>query len=571
MADLTEHRRTTWNVLVEAARRFPSNEALVFQDVEGRVQRETYSSLHAKARTLAGSLARIGVGRGHRLAILMTNRVEYVLTFFAVQSLGAVLVPINTRLTRGEVQQILDASRPQHVIVLDRFRKLDFLAMLAEIHPWRQEPSNDSVTDLPPAWATSIVVCTRDGSDPPLATYDFAKLCKGDRRTAMMSARHAVRRRRPVGRATDPALIKFTSGSTGPPKGVVLKQGGLVTSGRLQVERLGLSSHDRFFNARPMFHSGGSIFGIMTVVSCGATLVFPEVWDVEVALTMLANERCTVNFGVTTMNFDMINAIRSTPWHCPTLRMASIGNSSGDGGAGMEIKDALGVESVFRVYGLTEAYGPVSMGSPKDQALQQTHTHGRPLSGVEVRVVDPRTGDPVRNGEIGHGLVRGLVMDGYLDEPTQTAAAVDSDGWLHTGDLLRIDDEGFITFMGRLKSMLKVAGENVSIEEVENCIRQYEGVVECCVIGVPDERRNEVGRAFITIEPNVEISEQELRAWLLERLAPFKVPRDLVVVESLPTTASGKVDRRALASSAWLLPTKTEAMASSPTMTTQKE
>lgn len=569
MADLTEHRRSTWSVLTDAARRYPRNEALVFRDIEGRKQRETYSSLYAKARTLARSLARIGVDRGHRVAILMTNRVEYVLTFFAVQRLGAVLVPINTRLTRGEVQEIFDASRPQHVIVLDRFRKLDFLAMLKELRPLGQWCSDNAVTDPPTAWANSIVVCTRDGSDPPSATHDFARLCQGESSAAIASLSHAIGQRLPIGRATDPALIKFTSGSTGRPKGVVLKQGGLVTSGRLQVERLGLGSEDRFFNARPMFHSGGSIFGIMTVASCGATLVFPEAWDVEVALAMLEDERCTVNFGVTTMNFDMIKATRSRPWRSPTLRIASIGNSSGDGGAGMEIKDALGVESVFRVYGLTEAYGPVSMGSPKDAPLKQTHTHGRPLSGVEVRVVDPISSEPVPNGETGHGLVRGLVMDGYLDEPAQTAAAVDSDGWLHTGDLLRIDDDGFVTFMGRIKSMLKVAGENVSIDEVEDCIRQYEGVLECCVIGVPDERKNEVGRAFISMDKNMAISEAGLRAWLLKRLAAFKVPRDLILVESLPMTASGKVDRQAVAS--LVTSASLSASISSAITTSQKE
>jgi len=200
----------------------------------------------------------------------------------------------------------------------------------------------------------------------------------------------------------------------------------------------------------------------------------------------------------------------------------------------------------INAFGLTEVYGPAALCSPDDPPERQMTSCGRFFEGVEYKVIDPATKEEVGPGKIGEALLRGPVMRGYWDKPEESARAIDEDGWLHTEDLISVDEQGYVTYVGRLKAMLKTGGENVAVEEVENVIVAHPAVFECIVVGIPDPRKDQVGRAYVVLEPSLSTDAEELAAWCNERLARFKVPTEFVFVDSLPRTGSEKIDRAAV-------------------------
>jgi fatty-acyl-CoA synthase len=340
----------------------------------------------------------------------------------------------------------------------------------------------------------------------------------------------------------DLALVKYTSGSTGFPKGVLLEQWGLVTVGALHSRRIGMTSEDRFFSQMPFFHAGGSVWGLMTMLSQGGTLVFTETNDADTAVQLVDEEKCTAIMGVPPMFHAMLEVLAREPREIDTVKVSPFADARLTG----QLNAKFGVEFGFMAYGMTEAYGPSAVTSPGDPEELRLGGWARPLEGQELRVVDPVSGVDVEPGVVGEIWMRGLVMRGYHNMPEQTAGTIDGDGWIHSQDLALMNEDGFIRYVGRLKAMLKVGGENVAVEEVENVIRLFEGVVEVCVIGVPDDRKGEAPRAYVLSGDPAGIDVDELGEWCRVRLARYKVPRDYVVVDQMPMTGSGKPDRAAI-------------------------
>jgi fatty-acyl-CoA synthase len=273
------------------------------------------------------------------------------------------------------------------------------------------------------------------------------------------------------------------------------------------------------------------------LVSSG-TLVFTEAVNVDQAMQLLASERATVFFGL--HQNEVIAAALPTGRTFPSLWFGTKGS-----------KDARKVFPNVRYqmspYGLTEGYAVVAMTSPSDPPEKQATTAGRIIDGDECRIVDPRTGLDAAPGEIGEAWIRGMVMRGYWNKPEESARAIDREGWLHTEDLLSRDADGYVTYHGRLKLMLKVGGENVSIEEVERTVASHEAIAECGAVGVPDRKYTEVVRAYVVLAPNHVLEEDALRDWLKARLAQFKRPRDIIFLDELPKLGNGKLDRITLA------------------------
>jgi fatty-acyl-CoA synthase len=329
-------------------------------------------------------------------------------------------------------------------------------------------------------------------------------------------------------------MIKYTSGSTGFPKGAMLEQGGVVANATLHSRRIGLGPSDIFFSMMPFFHGGGSIWGLMTMMVNGGTLVFTEAFNARLAAEMIAAERPTVMFGV--LAEEVVDAALEKGLEFDSLRIAHAPNA-----------DARRImpNATFSIvpFGLTETYGPAAVGCLSDPDDTRGVTSGRMLDGNVCRVVDPSTGADVAPGEIGEAWIRGNIMRGYWNKPEETARAIDADGWLHSEDLISMDARGFITYRGRLKLMLKVGGENVSIEEVENVVASHDAVAGCGAVGVPDARKGEAVCVYVALRPRHPVEEAELRAWLAPRLARFKMPREIVFVGELPRLANGKLDR----------------------------
>ena len=523
---------TMWQVLLAAAERNPRRTALVAVNDAGELQRLSYGRLLDRVRDLSAGLASIGVRRGDRIVLWMTNTVEWVVSSFAAMRIGAAVVPVNTFLKAGEIDYIITQSGARHLLMLDRFRKLCLPQMLAEMCPEfaaAKEPGVLLSRDRPDL--RNVVVFARSGGGCQGA-FDLTALetfGASDER-----ARHLADLMESEVRGCDLGMIKYTSGSTGFPKGAMLVQGGMVANGTLHSRRIGVGGSDTYFSMMPFFHAGGSIWGLMTMMTNGGTLVFTEAFNPTLAVDLIDGEHATVVFGV--LGVEIAEAALQMGRQLSSVRIADTSTEA----ARRVFPNAT---FCFRPFGLTETYGPAAVTGPDDSPERQASTAGRMLDGNELRVVDPETGLEAEIGSPGEAWVRGNVMCGYWNNPEQTARVLTEDGWLRTEDLVSVDAAGYIRYVGRLKLMLKVGGENVSIEEVERVIVGHEAVAACAAVGVPDLRKGEAVRAYVTLRPRETLQHHLLQAWLEPRLARFKRPREIVFVDALPRLANGKLDR----------------------------
>jgi fatty-acyl-CoA synthase len=491
-----------------------------------------------RVRNLSAGFASIGVARGDRVVLWMTNRLEWIVSFFAAARLGAAVVPINTFLKAPEIAYCIAQSGARHLVMLDRFRKLDMPGMLAEICPEfgvAEKPGALSARALPDL--RNVVQFARSAG-PHVAAFDWSALeavgavGQGDWLAVADAMAAQVT-------PQDVFVVKYTSGSTGFPKGVMLQQGGFAANGILHAARTGMRREDVYFSMMPLFHAGGSIYGLMSMLPQGGTLVFTEAFSVDLAIQLIEAEGATIFISV--LGKEVVAEAHARGIAFPNLRMAPLHD---------EVARAVmpGATFAFSPYGLTETYGPCAMTGPEDGAARRV-TGGRPLPGNEIRVVDPETGRDLAPGQVGEAWIRGNTMIGYWNKPEETAKALDPDGWVRSEDLVSIDEDGYVTYRGRIKLMAKVGGENVSLEEVERCLAGHEGVLHCAAVGVADPRKVEVVRVYVVLRSGQTVTAQDLLGWLKPRLAHFKLPRDLVFVDELPRLGSGKLDRIALA--AW--------------------
>jgi fatty-acyl-CoA synthase len=380
----------------------------------------------------------------------------------------------------------------------------------------------------------NIVLFGRGGGALACA-HSFEQLAK----TADLAALALADRMASEVRGSDLGMVKYTSGSTAFPKGVMLEQGGIVANGVIHARRMWARSSDVYFSMMPFFHAGGSIYGLMTMLMNGGTLVFTEAFDANIAAELIASEKATI--VVTLLGAEVVQAALAKGVVHSSVRIGSAPDADSQ-------KVMPNLASSFGAFGLTETYGPASLQGYRPGEMRTAG--GRLLPGNEWRVVDPQTGQDVPPGTPGEAWIRGNIARGYWNKPEETARAFDKDGWFHTEDQVTIDAEGNLIWLGRLKLMLKVGGENVSLEEVERVVSSHDAIMDCCAIGVPDKRKGEAVRIYATFVPGRKIGEDELREWLKTRLAHFKLPREIFFIDQLPRLGSGKVDRRQIG--AWV-------------------
>jgi fatty-acyl-CoA synthase len=526
--------RTLWQTVSDAARRDPRKCALVAAADAGDVQRLSYERLLERAGHLSAGLASVGVRRGDRVVLWMTNTPEWVLSALAIMRLGAAVVPINTFLKPVEVEYVIAQSGARHLLMLDVFRKLRLPAMLGEICPEfiaAKAPGFLQSNTLPDL--RNVVLFGRSGIKHEGA-FDLGELEALGARDERAQA-FAERMQRETC-SSDLGMIKYTSGSTGFPKGVMLEQGGIVANGTLHSRRIGVGSSDVYFSMMPFFHAGGSIYGLMTMLVNGGTLVFTEAFNASLAADLVVAEQASV--FVTMLGDEVVQAALAKGVVCGSVRVADLPNEAAR-------KVMPNVKSCFHAFGLTETYGPVALSSFTPGNCDVAN--GRPLEGNETRIVDPETLEDLPPGVPGELLVRGNLARGYWNKPVETARAFIKDGWFRSEDLVSIDADGYLTWHGRLKLMLKIGGENVSIEEVERVVTSHDAIAACCAVGVPDQRKREAIRLYVQMLSGQVLSEAELLAWLKPRLAHFKLPREIAFIDMLPRLGSGKVDRVQLA------------------------
>jgi len=516
--------RTLPDLLDEITARDPAHDLIV-----GGGERLSYAETRARARRLAKGLLRLGVRRGDKVALLMGNRPEWLMIDFAATMLGATLVPISTWSRARELGYMLDHCDATTLITIARFGGQDYLGMLAEL-------GGPGSTRLPKLATVVVVEGERGG---PLTAFDTLwdlGAAVGDRE--LDAAQRAVE-------AEDIAYILYTSGTTSTPKGVQLAHGGLVENMWNIGERQHLTSADRMWMGISLFWSFGCANALLAVMTHGGTIVLQEELESGAALALIERERCTVYYGTPNIALALTEHPDRARRDLSSLRTgAAIGPPPA-----MQMVMDLGVREICNVYGLTETYGNCSVTDAHDSADVRRSTVGFPLPGMEIRIVDRETRRPLPTGEVGEILVRGYLTPGYYKDVDKNAAAFDAEGFLVTGDLGAIGDDGRLRFRGRIKEMVKTGGINVAPLEVEEVLLGHPAVEQAYVVGLPDPRKEEILAAVVVLHDGHEAEPEALRAFCKAALAAFKVPQEFRLLrrDELPVTATGKVQKFRLA------------------------
>ncbi len=528
----------------DAAARFGANEALVDRHGPGgTVTRLTFDQVAERVADATRAIVANGIDRGDRVAIWAPNCAEWVIAALGAVGAGALLVPLNTRFKGAEAAYVLRQSGARMLFTVEGFLGTDYPTMLDEA-----VAAGEKVPEL------ERVVVLRSGDDG-----ERPRSARGDQvvdwsvflqEGGLCSADVAAGRTASI-TAGDLSDLVFTSGTTGHPKGAMTTHGQTLRTFATWSEVVGLRQGDRYLIVNPFFHTFGYKAGILACLMTGATMVAEPVFDVDVLLGRIEQERISVLPGPPTVFQSILDHPDRKGFDLSTLRLVVTGAAL----VPVELVEALwsdlGIETVLTAYGLTEACGTVTMCRRGDPVEVIAGTSGRAIPDVQVKVVDV-DGTEVATGSAGEILVRGYnVMQGYFNDAEATDAAVDRDGWLSTGDVGVMDAAGNVTITDRLKDMYVSGGFNVYPAEVEAALRLHPGVQQVAVIGIPDRRMGEVGLAVVVPSVGTDAVdgpdlEPALIAWTRERLANYKVPRSVVTMESLPLNASGKVLKREL-------------------------
>ncbi|MFC3703576.1 AMP-binding protein [Devosia honganensis] len=511
--------------LARAAAFAGSDNYLICADV-----RVDFRTMRRHAGNWARALTRLGVSKGDRVGLCLGNGVDWAAAFFGIGLVGAIAVPINTRLKRDEIGYVLEQAEISVLVVADRLLRIDFIALLREL-----APAID--TSLPdpslPALRHVVVV----GSDVPRAAHDATALLVETARDTMPEA--AVR-------PGDPLLIQYTSGTTAFPKGAVLTQRAMLWNAHAAGLLFGLRPGASYLSARPFFHISGSTLSLLAALQHSARLVTMVRFDPGEALLLAERERCTLFSGNDTLWLMLLNH--------ESVGQRNLLLRGGWGAVSPSVYERivaqLGADEIAMAYGMSEASN-IAMAAWWDSAEDKKAGLMRPHAGLEVAIAGDGPGQFAPPGTRGEILVRGWnAMTGYYGMDEETAAAIDGDGWLHTGDLGQMTADGRLSFVGRLKDIVKVGGENVAAADVENVLHAHPGVKLAQVVGVPDPRLTEVVAAFVVPMPGASLAEDDIVAWCAERMAGFKVPRHVAIVdgfEAIGMTASSKVIKARLA------------------------
>ncbi|MGA5896587.1 FadD3 family acyl-CoA ligase [Streptomyces venetus] len=514
-----------------AAERYADVEAVV----EGRT-RITYAELGARVERAAAACLANGVGPGDRVGIWAPNTLDWIVAALGAVSAGAVLVPVNTRFKGTEAADVLRRSGTRLLFVTGTFLGTSYVASLRRAAG--EGPGTGPLPGLPEL--ERVVVLAEDAPADFLTWKDFLAAGEGVGPAAVRARADAVE-----GPWTSDII--FTSGTTGRPKGAVVTHAQSLRAYGVWSDLAGLTRGDRYLIVNPFFHTFGYKAGVLACLMRGATMIPQPVFNVHTALANLAAERVSVLPGPPTLLQSLLDHPARDAHDLSALRLVVTGAAVVPLRLVERLREELGVGTVLTAYGLSEAGGVVTMCRRGDDPTVIASTSGRAVPGTEVRVVDAE-GRPLEPGTgAGEVLVRGFnVMSGYYEDPHATAEVLTPDGWLRTGDVGVLDPEGNLRITDRLKDMFIVGGFNAYPAEIEQLLGLHPDVADVAVIGVPDARLGEVGKAYVVRRPGALLTSDDLIAWSRREMANYKVPRAVEFVAELPRNASGKVVKGAL-------------------------
>ena len=481
--------------------------------------RWTYAELDARVDELARALVASGLDVGDRVGLWSPNRYEWVLVQFATARIGVMMVCINPAYRTHELEFAMNQSGCSMLLAAPSFKTSDYTTMWADV-------------------AESCPVVRE------------AVFFDSDSWTGLLARAERVTSAEVVARGaglvnTDPINIQYTSGTTGLPKGATLTHRNILNNGFFVGEACGYTPDDRVCIPVPFYHCFGMVMGNLGSTTHGATMVIPnDAFEPVSVLATVAEERCTSLYGVPTMFIGELAVDDFDRYDLSSLRTGIMAGSPCPVEVMKQVLDRMHMDEVTIAYGMTETSPVSTQTGAHDTIDKRVGTVGRVHPHVEIRIADPETGETVPRGVAGEFLTRGYsIMQGYWDEPEKTALAIDADGWMHTGDLAVMDDDGYVNITGRIKDLIIRGGENISPREVEEFLYTHPDIVDVQVIGVPDARYGEAVCAAVRARPGATVDLDAVQAHCRGRIAHFKVPQHVIVVDEFPMTVTGKIQK----------------------------
>ena len=516
------------------AQRYPDREVLVSRHQNVRM---SYRELDRESNRLASALLNCGITRGDRVGIWAHNSSEWLLMQIATAKVGIVLVNINPAYRVTELEYALNKVGCKMLVTMTAFKTSDYLGIVRELAP-EVDACTPGALDARRAPLLKTVV--QLGTQKVAGMMSFTDLlAKGDVDDP------AVDRLSALLKATDPINIQFTSGTTGFPKGATLTHRNILNNGFFIGEAMKLTEADRLCIPVPLYHCFGMVLGNLAALTHGATIVYPnDGFDPLTVLEAVQAEKCTVLHGVPTMFIAELAQPRFAEFDLSSLRSGIMAGSPCPIEVMKKVVSDMHMNEVTIAYGMTET-SPVSCQSTTTTPLsKRVSTVGLVQPHLEIKVIDPETRQTVAIGATGEFCTKGYsVMHGYWGDDAKTREAIDSGGWMHTGDLAIMDAEGYVNIVGRIKDMVIRGGENVYPREIEEFLYQHPAVSDVQVVGVPDEKYGEELCACIILKPGVQASAEDIRAFCTGKIAHYKVPRHVKFVQAFPMTITGKVQK----------------------------
>ena len=544
MTTPTSLKVTIGDLLDRQAEQFGDGDALVHVDWDVRY---TYREFQAECERVARGLMALGINKGDHVGVWATNYPEWVVAQFATAKIGAVMVTVNPAYRTHELEYLLRQSDAVALVLIGSFRTSDYVAMLNQVAPelvhaapgqlrCEKLPHLRHVIFVPPYDADGGT----DGECPP------GMFSWGDMRARGEEiSPSALARRQQECHPDDVICIMYTSGTTGNPKGVMLTHHNLVANATYVVDGLGFTEQDRLCIPVPFYHCFGSSISTLGCVTRGAAMVVPsEYFDPGKALVAVEKERCTALHGVPTMFIAELEHPDFDQFDLASLRTGMMAGSPCPIEVMRQVIDRMGAGEMTVGYGLTEASPVITLTSSGDTIERRVSTVGPAIPHVEVKIADPETGETMPPGQQGELCARSFMnMKGYYKMPEATEAAIDDEGWLHTGDLATVDADGYYKITGRLKDMIIRGGENVYPREIEEFLYTNPKVADVQVIGVPDRRFGEEIMAWVLLKAGQDATEEEIKEFCRGKIAHYKVPRYVKFVSEFPMTVTGKIQK----------------------------
>ena len=524
---------TLGGVLDDLSKNNPNGWAVRYTD---RNYFRTWKELNDEADLIARGMMSLGVKKGDHVAIWATNTPEWILTLFAAAKIGAVLVTVNTNFKIFELEYLLRQSDTKLLVMIGGFKNNDYVATVNELLPELKTTSGEIESEHLP-FLKRVVFAGKETPEGML-NFEDLKILGGDFPVEIYEENKKTLN------THDVVNMQYTSGTTGFPKGVMLTHYNILNNGKTIGDGMNFTKDDKLCITVPFFHCFGLVLAMMACITHGTTMVPVERYSPVPVMNAISVEKCTAVHGVPTMFIAMLEHAQFNNFDFSSLRTGIMAGSPCPIEVMKKVIDKMNMREIVIVFGQTEASPGCTMTTTSDSIDKRVNTVGRAFPGVECKIIDPETGEELTVNTPGEFCARGYnIMKGYYKMPEATAQAIDKDGWLHTGDLCTVDEDGYYKVVGRIKDMIIRGGENIYPKEIEECLYTCDKVSDVQVIGVPSEAYGEEVMACVILKEGEEMTEEEVKEFVGARMAKHKVPRYVRFVDSFPTNAAGKIQK----------------------------